>query len=242
MRASSWLAVGAAAFGLSACSASEAQETGPATSRNYPVAAFDKIEVAGPYQVTITTGGQPAVQARGGSNILDRTVVEVENGTLKIHPRKEKGMNWSWSSRRGEEVRFAVSVPHLVSAATAGSGNLSVGKVAGQRFSGSVAGSGELRLADVQVSDLALEIAGSGNVQGRGRATQAHYEIAGSGNIKAGGIAADRLQVEIAGSGNIEGQARSTADVDIAGSGNVTVTGGAKCNVSKAGIGNVSCS
>jgi hypothetical protein len=242
MRASPWLAVSAAALGLSACSASKAQEAGPATSRNYPVGAFNKIEVAGPYQVSITTGSQPAVQARGGANILDRTVVKVENGTLKIHPRKEKGMGWSWPSRRDDTVRFAVSVPSLVAAVAAGSGNLSISRVTGQRFTGSVAGSGELRLPDVQVGDLALDIAGSGNVEGRGRAKHARYEIAGSGNIMAGEIASDSLQAEIAGSGNIEGRARSTADVDIAGSGNVKVTGGAKCNVSKAGIGNVSCS
>lgn len=241
MRNHHWLAA-VAATALAACTATKAEEAGPAVSRSYPVGGFDKIEVAGPYEVTVTTGGQPSVQARGGANLLDKTVVEIKDGTLKIHPRKDKGISWNWSTGQGNGVSFAVTVPSLVSAEAAGSGTIAVSKVAGERFNGAVAGSGGLKLPDIQVGELQLEIAGSGNVEGQGRATQARYEIAGSGNIMAGRIASDRLRAEIAGSGNIEGQARSTADVDIAGSGNVRVTGGAKCNVSKAGIGNVSCS
>lgn len=239
MHKSFWLTA-AAAITLGGCSTSKAEEPGPSVSRAYPVGAFSKIEVAGPYRVVVTTGGQPSVQATGGANLLDKTVVEVKDGTLRIHPRKGTG-GWNWSRQR-EDVRVAVSVPALSGAEAAGSGSIAINKVAGDRFSGAVAGSGALTLPDVQVGELQLEIAGSGNVEAQGRATQARYEIAGSGNIRAGRIASDRLRAEIAGSGNIEGQARSTADVDIAGSGNVTVTGGARCNVSKAGIGNVSCS
>jgi hypothetical protein len=240
MHRSIWLAA-TAALALAGCNASRAEEPGPSASRSYPVGAFDQLEVAGPYQVTVTTGGQPSVRATGGANLLDKTVVEVENGTLKIHPRKtDKG--WTWSSSNRDAVRIAITVPALRSAEAAGSGSIAIDKVSGERFSGAIAGSGGLKLPDVQVGELRLEIAGSGNAEGRGRATVARYEIAGSGNILAGGIAADRLQAEIAGTGNIEGQARTAADVDIAGAGNVTVTGGAKCTVSKAGSGDVHCS
>ena len=241
MRHPHWLAAAAMAVALPACSLTKSEDAGSAISRSYPVGAFDKIEVAGPYEVTVTTGSQPSVQGKGGANALDHTVVEITNGTLKIRPRKDKGLSWSWSSR-GRGPSFIVTVPSLASAAAAGSASIVVDKVAGERFTGSVAGSGGLKLPDVQVGELALEIAGSGNVEGQGRATTASYDIAGSGNIMASRIASDRLKAAIAGSGNIEGQAKSTAAIDIAGAGNVTVTGGAKCAVSKAGIGNVSCS
>jgi hypothetical protein len=240
MHRSIWLAA-TAALALAGCNASRAEEPGPSASRSYPVGAFDQLEVVGPYEVTVTTGGQPSVQATGGANLLDKTVVEVENGTLKIHPRKQNG-GWNWSSGKRDAVRIAITVPGLRSAEAAGATSIAIDKVSGERFSGAIAGSGGLKLPDVQVGELRLEIAGSGNAEARGRATTAHYEIAGSGNIMAGGIASDRLQAEIAGTGNIEGQAKTAADVDIAGAGNVTVTGGAKCTVSKAGVGNVSCS
>jgi hypothetical protein len=242
MRHAHWLAAAGLLIGLSACSETRAEEAGPAVSRSYPVTPFSKIEVSGPYDVSVTTGGQPNVQASGGENLLAKTVVEVVDGTLRIHPEKRKGMKWGWSSMKGENARFAVSVPMLTDASVAGSGDIAINKVAGERFAGSIAGSGGLKLQDVQVRQLGLEIAGSGKVEGRGQAAEAKYEIAGSGDILAAAIASERMEASIAGSGNIEAHARSTANVDIAGAGNVKVTGGAKCKVSKAGVGNVSCS
>jgi hypothetical protein len=228
---------------VGACANGRTEDAGTSVSRSYPVAAFDKIEVAGPYEVAVTTGGQPSVQARGGEKLLAKTVVEIKNGTLVIRPEKRRnGMGWSWSERGEDKVRFSVTVPSLSGAAIAGSGDIAVDRVAGQRFIGEIAGSGGLTVRDLAVGELGLEIAGSGNIKAKGRATQARYEIAGSGNIEAGEVASERLQAEIAGTGNIDANARATAQVDVTGVGNVRITGGAKCAVSKTGPGNVNCS
>ena len=234
------IAIAAAAAALAGCGAARGDAGGPAANRNYQVGAFERIEVAGPYEVTVATGSAPSVRATGGEQALERMVVEVEMGTLKIYPRRSGFM--SGFSDDGP-VRVNVTVPMLRGAEIAGSGTISVDKVNGESFEGGVAGSGDLRLAQVDVRKLKMAIAGSGEIQARsGRAAVAGYEIAGSGDIDAGGIVAGVASVSIAGSGNVNANATGTASVEIAGSGDVNLSGGAKCTVSKAGSGDVRCS
>jgi hypothetical protein len=233
----------AAATALAGCGRDRDREesAGPATTRNYQVGAFDKLEVAGPYDVTVTTGSAPSVKASGGERAIERLVVEVKDGTLRIHPKKRSGMSFGWS--RGHPAKLTVTVPSLNSAEIAGSGDISVDKIAGDSFEGGIAGSGSLRLGQVDVKRLKAGIAGSGEfAAGKGRAVVAEYEIAGSGDIDAAALVAETASVSIAGSGNVAANATGTASVEIAGSGDVRMTGGAKCSVSKAGSGNVNCS
>ena len=216
----------------------EERDPGPEVTRSYQVGAFDKIAVAGPYEVKVVTGGQPGVSAKGGENLLAETDVVVEGDTLKIMPKKRKGFRWGWSD--GKAV-FTVNATALRGAAIAGSGGIAVDKVAGD-FDGDVAGSGALNLASVAGGKIKLAIAGSGDISAAGKADSVDLSIAGSGDINAGGLAAQTADVSIAGSGNITANASGTADVSIMGSGDVELTGGAKCNVSKHGSGDVRCS
>ena len=237
------IGIAAAATVVAGCSRHRDREesAGPATTRNYPVAGFERIEVGGPYEVTVATGGAPSVRASGGERALERMVVEVEDGTLKIHTRKRKGMNFGWST--SHPVKLSVTVPRLSAAQIAGSGLIAVDKVTGDAFEAGVAGSGNVRLGQVEVKRLKAGIAGSGEINaGSGRAAAAQYEIAGSGGIDAARLVAESAAVSIAGSGNVAAHATGTASVDIAGSGDVRMTGGAQCRVSKAGSGNVDCS
>ena len=219
-------------------SKAEDREPGPEVSRSYQVGAFDKLAVSGPYEVNVVSGGAPGVSAQGGSNLLDETEVVVENGTLKIRPKKRHGLHFNWHD--GKAV-FTVNAAALHGAAIAGSGGINVDKVAGD-FEGEVAGSGDLKLASVAGGAIKLAIAGSGGIDAAGKADSVDYSIAGSGDIRAGGLAARTADVSIAGSGNVAANASDSADVSIMGSGNVEVGGGAKCKVSKAGSGDVRCS
>lgn len=240
MTRTSLIALGAIA--VAACqftgnAESRDRDPGPQTERNFSVGAFDKIEVAGPYDVKLTTGGATAVSAKGGSALLDETDVVVEGGTLKIMPKKQKGIRWSWRSGKAE---FTVSTAALRAAGIAGSGSIDVDKVAGD-FKGEIAGSGDLRIAATNGGALNFAIAGSGGITASGTADSVKSEIAGSGDIDAGGVAAKTADVSIAGSGNVRANASETASVSIMGSGDVDIAGGAKCSVSKAGSGNVNC-
>jgi hypothetical protein len=239
MRLASIIAV-SAALAAAGCGRLHAEDGGPSVDRNYQVGAFQSIEVAGPYEVEVRTGGAPSVSASGPDKLIERLVVEVKGDRLLIHPRKQNGFNWSGS--RGT-AKVQVTAPMLRAAAIAGSGGLMVDRITGDRFEGSIAGSGDLRLQTVEVQSLKLSIGGSGSVEaGRGRARNADYSIAGSGGIDARAMRADTASISIAGSGSVNGQATGSADVSIMGSGDVSLTGGARCNVSKMGSGEVRCS
>jgi hypothetical protein len=241
MRKAILLGMAAAVTASTGCARDRTESAGPATTRNFQVAGFERIEVGGPYEVIVTTGSAPSLRASGGENAIERMIVKVENGTLKIYTKKRSGMNFGWSDGH-HPVKLAVTVPRLTAAQIAGSGSIAVDKVAGDSFDAGVAGSGDLRLGQVDVKRLKAEIAGSGEINaGQGRAAAVDYEIAGSGDIDGAALVAEVAAVSIAGSGEVSAHATGTASVDIAGSGDVRMTGGAKCTISKAGSGDVVC-
>src|SRR5690349_6976911 len=167
-----------AAAVLSGCQVHAQEDAGPTVSRNYNVGNFQQIEVAGPYDVDVRTGSNPSVSAKGGEKLLERTVVEVQDGKLLIHPEKHGGLfNFGWGTHG--KASFTVTVPQLTGATIAGSGDIKVDKVAGPNFEGTVAGSGGLQVAAMDVQQLKLAIAGSGGVKaGSGKAQAANYDIA----------------------------------------------------------------
>ena len=131
--------IAALAGGCNMFGRAEARDAGPAVDRTYQVAAFDRIETAGPYEVTVTSGGQPGVTARGGANFLDETEVKVVDGVLRIGPTK-KNSRWSWSND-DSKVRMTVTTAGLRGAAIAGSGNMKIDRV-GRRLQGRSRGVG----------------------------------------------------------------------------------------------------
>lgn len=240
MRKPLLIGIAALTAAVAACGQTRAEAGGATVQRQYQVGSFQSIEVAGPYEVEVRTGGAPSVSASGPEKLIERLVVEVKGDKLLIHPRKESGFRWS--SSRGI-AKIQVTAPMLRAAAIAGSGGITVDRVTGEAFDGSIAGSGDLRLGHLDVQSLKLSIGGSGGVDaGSGQARRVDYSIAGSGGIEAQGIRAETAAISIAGSGSINGQATDTANVSIMGSGDVNLTGGAKCSVSKMGSGDVRCS
>lgn len=242
MRKSIAAAIIAASAATGACGQVHDEGTGPTVSRSYPVGNFQQIEVAGPYDVTVKTGGNPGVSAQGSQKLLERTVVEVQGDKLIIHPQEHHSFfNFSFSSHG--KANFTVTVPQLAGATIAGSGDIHVDHVRGDHFEGMVAGSGGLSVDSVEVQALKLSIGGSGTAKaGSGKAQSADYSIGGSGDIDAGAVQIQQAKVSIAGSGSVKANATGTADVSIMGAGDVDVSGGAKCSVSKAGSGSVRCS
>jgi hypothetical protein len=242
MRKSIAAAVIAASAATSACGHARSEDGGPTVARNYQVGGFDQIDVAGPYNVTVRTGFGPSVAATGSEKMIEHMVVEVRNGKLLIHPERQKGWfsgGWNFHGK----VDLAVTVPQLRGASIAGSGDIRVDQVKGDRFDGAVAGSGNLDVGTIEVQTLQFSIAGSGDAKaGAGKAVSTKFDIAGSGGIDARGVQATTADISIAGSGSVHAHATGTADVSIMGSGDVDVTGGAKCSTSKAGSGDVRCS
>ena len=200
-------------------------------TRSFDIEDFSAIRLSAAQNVEVKTGGKPSVKAKGADEALDRLTVTAADGTLSIAQR----------GRWREAVTIKVTVPALRRASIAGSGGLSIDRVAGETFEGSIAGSGDLNIAAVEVERAKFSIAGSGNVRAAGRAKRSGACIAGSGNANLGELESKAAHVSIAGSGNVLAHAAETANVTILGSGNVRILGGAECEISRLGSGRVQC-
>ncbi|MEO5809458.1 MAG: head GIN domain-containing protein [Sphingomicrobium sp.] len=244
MRIARFATAAALVLAMAAChdrSRGEVRDAGPATDRDYTVGAFQKIAVSGGYDVTVTAGGASGVHARGGQAVLDETEILVENGTLKIQPRRKSGFHLGWGNH-GKVTVTVSGAGALTGAAIAGSGDLRIDRAGGPGFKGEVAGSGNLGIDALDAREVELSIAGSGDIRAAGKAAKVNLNIAGSGDIDAPGLIATDASVSIAGSGNVTAHATGQADISMLGSGDVTITGGAHCNVTKNGSGNAHCS
>ena len=226
-----------AATAATACAAKDTVDPGPVTARNFQVGDFKHIESAGSYEVTVRTGARPSVRAEGPQNIVDRLIVEVRGDRLSIRPKKG---NFHWG--RSEPVRIAVTVPELREASTAGSGSISVDKVAGDRFKATITGSGDVSLPSVNARSVQIEVAGSGSGRLAGRADEAQYVITGSGEVDASKLKSRDVRLTIAGSGSLAANASGNVSGEVLGSGAARISGGARCSVTKAGSGSVACS
>lgn len=241
MRKAMAFGVVAATVMLAACNHARSEDSGPSTSRNYAVGGFDAIDVSGPYDVEVRTGGNPSVSATGPQKMIEGMVVEVQAGRLLIHPQGEHRMfNISWGSNRN--VRVQVTVPKLQGATLTGSGDMHVDHIQGPSFEGKLTGSGDLGVGSFDVQTLKLTLTGSGDVKaGSGRAQSVVYALSGSGDLDARGVQAQTADISVTGSGDASANATATANVSVMGSGDVSVTGGAKCAISKHGSGDVDC-
>lgn len=229
---------------LAACGmAADAQENGgdgSSARRDFSVGAFDAVALAGSHDVIVTVGGAPAVRAEGDAEVIEKLDIEVEDGTLKIGTKR--GTRWPsgfWNNRR--PVTVYVTAPALNAAVVAGSGDMRIDAVQGDRFKATVAGSGDLEIGTMRVGQANFSVAGSGDITASGSANATQAKIAGSGDINLAGFETRTASVSIVGSGDVRTRATETVSVSIMGSGNVTVAGTAKCTVTKRGSGEVNC-
>lgn len=211
--------------------------SGSGTARSFAVADFSGVELRGSDDVQITQGSAFSVRAEGPAAELDRLKIEKIGDTLRIGRTGRSGFRWG----NHESVKVMVTMPRIVAASIAGSGDMTVDRVTGASFKGETAGSGNLTVAALAVDKGEFSIAGSGDMQLSGTARMLSMSIAGSGNIDAGGVKALGADVSIAGSGGAKADVTGEADVSVMGSGDVDLGANAKCHTSKMGSGDVRC-
>ena len=229
---------------LAACSVRDegsgiAAKASPDGSRSFAATGFTGVELAGPDNVIVKRGAAFAVTATGPDSALDKLVVRVDNGRLRIARESEGIMSWSDKYR----VTVTVTLPQLDELVLSGSGNFDADAARGDSVDVVLSGSGNLTLAAAEAKALDVALAGSGDLTIRGGAAErGDVALAGSGDIDMKGMKLASADISLAGSGNIEATATSTAEVAIIGSGDVRLGGGAKCDSSELGSGTVSCS
>jgi hypothetical protein len=214
------------------------QFSGP-TEKTYELTEFDEIQALGPQDVVITYGEELSVSSKGEPLALSLFKPRVENGRLILAP--EDGFDWgsSWENLRG--ATFYVTMPKLEAVDLAGSGDISIDRVEGERFSGTVAGEGELSIAGLEVEEADFSISGSGNIVAAGNAARARVSIGGAGEVKAAALHSTNASITIGGFGDVDLTVAEEARISINGAGDVDISGPGRCSVTRYGIGEVTC-
>jgi hypothetical protein len=210
-----------------------------AAERTYSITDFDRVQVDGPYRVTLTTGRSSAARAEGSTEALDHVSVDVQGGTLRIRRNRS-----AWGSQPGAgagPVTVALTTRDLRNAAVIGSGSLDIDRAKGLRVDLSVSGSGRLNVGSVEADNLVVGLLGGGRITLAGRAKQLRATVQGSGDLAAAGLSADDALIGSDTAGNVAVAVARTARVTATGAGDVEIIGSPVCTVQAKGSGQVLC-
>jgi hypothetical protein len=210
-----------------------------AAERRYSVTDFDRVQVDGPYQVTLATGLSSGATAKGSTAALDRISVEVQGRTLRIRRNRS-----AWGGYPGDNigpVAVALTTRELRTAAVSGSGSLAVDRVRGLRIDLSLTGSGRLAVSGVEADNLLVGLLGSGTIVLAGKARQLSAAIRGSGDFDGRALLADDARITADTAGAIAVGVRRSAKVEAIGTGEVEVIGSPACTLSGPGADSVRC-
>ena len=210
-----------------------------AAERTYPVSDFDRIQVEGPFEVTLATGRSTHVRASGTADALERLSVEVEGRTLHIRSNRS-----AWGGYPGQTpapVRVDAATSDLARASMLGSGSLAIDKARAMRIDLSLGGSGRLIVGAIDTDNLVVALLGSGKIGVSGHAKQMRATVQGSGDLDGKALTAEDVQLVTDTAGTIVlGGARS-AKIIAQGPGDVTIGGAPACTVENKGAGTVRC-
>lgn len=210
-----------------------------AAERRYTVSGFEKVQVEGPFQVTLATGKGSGAVATGTTQALDRVSVQVEGRTLRIRPNRSA---WSAPPKPGEgSVAIALSTHDLTGVTVAGSGSLVVDKARGARFEAALSGSGRIAIGTVEVDRLGLQLLGAGSLTIAGKAKSLRAAVTGQGMLGAAGLVAEDAELAADTTGTIALGVRRAVTIRSSGAGDVIISGTPACTVSGVGAGRVRC-
>lgn len=210
-----------------------------AAERRLSVTDYDRVQVDGPYEVSLSTGGSSQATLLGDQAAIDRVSVEVQGRTLRIRPKA-----MPWGDGRGAAstpARIVLSTRNLTDATVAGAGSLAVDRVRGLKIDLAVSGSGSLTVGSVDADNLTLGLVGSGRLLVSGKAKSVRVFVSGTGDLDARALQAEDLVLSSGTSGRIAISATRKARVTAEGRGSVEVLGTSSCTVSGPAAGQVRC-
>ncbi len=197
------VAIAAAAFKLAWGGITDIRfddDDGARLTQALPISGFDKLSVAGVFDLDVVVGEDFAVEIRGSQKALDRADIRVENGVLvlDIGDTKLQGRRRVLAGGLGAKV----SLPALSAIDIAGVVDGEIAGISEEHFSVDFSGVGELDL-DGDCGVLDASMSGVGELDASGlKCRDVKVDVSGIGEALV--FASERVDASIGGIGKIE--------------------------------------
>ncbi len=188
----------------------DSRDRGDDKTMTIDVGDFDRVSVAGVFEVDVTVGGDYAVTLSGKEDDLARTSARVENGRLTLDTAKRNEGGKRKFVKHG--VTAKISLPSLNAIEAAGVVDGDIQGIDAESFSADISGVGELTLS--------------------GNCGNFDAEVSGVGELDANDLKCRSVKVDVSGVGSASVYASESVDAELAGIGKIEIAG-SPANVSK---------
>ncbi|MGD1945264.1 MAG: head GIN domain-containing protein [Croceivirga sp.] len=219
------LALALLTIGLSNAQWKRIKGNGKTVTVDRSVGEYDRVALAGWFDVELVDGNEGELTLTGESNLLEYIKTEVKDGKLLI--KQKKGVNLK-PSNWNDGILIVVPVENIDAVTLSGSGDI-VGKtiLKSDNFKTSISGSGDITL-EVEAKSVDASMSGSGDMNLSGRTTDFEVSVSGSGDIRAYGLEADFVEAQVSGSADIKVSANEMLKARVSGSGDISYKGNPK--------------
>ncbi len=189
-------------------------------SEERQVGEFDRVELAGIWDVTITQGDHTTLTVEGDERVLARLSTEVDGGVLKL---RTPCVLWPLWLRRELIARLAVK--DLRELRTSGANHVrSAGALQVESLLLSTSGVDRAELT-LKARSVEVKMSGAGEVRLSGSADRLHLKSSGTGHFYAKDLPSREVTVEASGASDIAVFALERLNVSTSGTGTVAYGG-----------------
>jgi hypothetical protein len=212
LRRSAFLAGTLATLVLAGC---QQADTGPPSTEERPVGAFQYIEFDGAAQLDILVGSAPSLSITGGPKSRAAFTSRVEGDKLILNSH-----NSFWQQTTGN-MSVRVTLPQLRALTVSGAGEISVNGVSGD--------------------SLTLSLNGAAGLEASGKVDTLTVQMNGAGHMDLSRLEAVSATVSANGAGSIDVNSTGSLDATVNGVGSINYYGKpAKVTTAINGVGSIS--
>lgn len=198
-------------------------------SENRITSSYEKIAIAGFFDVELVSGKEGNIIVKGEENLLPFIKIEVVDQVLKISIEKNKYI--SVSKRKG--IVIIVPFEAINQVTLSGSGDIiGKNKIKSKNFSITLKGSGDVDL-EIEATNVDVNLTGSGDIDLSGNTENINSDLNGSGDIDATKLKALNANVTVSGSGDNAVNCSESFYGRVTGSGEIKYAGEPKKKDSK---------
>ncbi|MEC4003195.1 head GIN domain-containing protein [Flavobacterium sp. SUN052] len=184
-------------------------------------AAYEKISVAGSFDVKLVAGKEGTIAIKGDENLLEYIKTEINNNTLSVSFEKGKSIQYDYNS----SIEITIPIETINQLTFSGSGNLSTTEsINSEDLVVLISGSGNVKFEST-TTNLKITKSGSGNLNSKGKTTNLEIISSGSGNANLSDLIALNAVATQSGSGNIKLNCTASLKATTIGSGNINYQG-----------------